>query len=184
MIYNGTKLDWHGHGLFNATSGLPGHQTAAEQDVVDHGPIPEGTYSFPLMFTRDAEMVKEGQLDTREGVESLPDHWDFHRRSRDRAGHRHDDVIRIDNNAWGPDRVRLTIIHIDDPKCRKRSGFYIHDSTKGFSHGCVEVDPEFFVRLRAFIKLPPRRRGNKSVLILKVEYPSPTASTNGGTKKP
>lgn len=47
---------------------------------------------------------------------------------------------------WGYNRIRLESA---DEKTRKacggkRGGFYIHDSTKGYSHGCIEVEPVFF----------------------------------------
>ena len=55
--------------------------------------------------------------------------------------------------------------------------FYIHDSSKGFSHGCIEVEGRFFFVLRDFAKSQSRPR-----LILKVEYKVGQA-TNGGTKQ-
>jgi hypothetical protein len=171
MTYNGTFLDWEGHGTFKATSGLRGHQTAAEQSHTDEGPIPEGLYSFPLLIAKDATMIGPGQLDRREGVEHLPDTFQYGGRT-------------YQNQAWGPDRVRLTVVHIDDPRNRKRGGFYLHDSTKGYSHGCIEVDPLFFRRLREFVKMSPRRRGGRTRLYVKVKYPSPTGSTYGGTRVP
>src|SRR5262245_52412547 len=57
MLYNGTTLAWYGHGLFRATSGLPGHQNATEQSLPEAGPIPEGLFSFPLTIAKDATMV-------------------------------------------------------------------------------------------------------------------------------
>ena len=171
MIYDGTALDWHGHGKFRATSGLPGHQNATEQSHPDGGPIPEGLYSFPLAIAKDATVIGPGQLDRREGVEHLPGTFRF-------------GAQEYENRAWGPDRVRLTVIHINNPRNRRRGGFYLHDSTKGYSHGCIEVDPLFFRQLREFIKLPLARRGGRTRLYLKVKYPSPGASTYGDTRVP
>jgi hypothetical protein len=34
----------------------------------------------------------------------------------------------------------------------RRSGFYLHDSTKGYSHGCIEVQGSFFGALRSVIR--------------------------------
>lgn len=169
MVYNGTKVDWHGVGVFKATSGLMGHQNSDEQGKVDMGPIPEGRYSFSLhVEAKQGEMISETSLDVREGIESLPATWTFHGKI-------------FFNNAWGPDRVRLRTEHIDNPANRKRGGFYLHDSTKGFSHGCIEVDPAFFLSLRRLAATPPAKRGNRNRLILKVKYPGPGTSTNGGT---
>jgi hypothetical protein len=171
MVYNGTQVVWPGHGSFKASSGLPGHQNAAEQSHRDEGPIPEGLYSFSLSIAKDATMVADGELDTREGIEHLPDTFHFGRNA-------------YTNVAWGPDRVRLTTIRIDDPKSRHRGGFYLHDSTKGYSHGCIEVDPSFFTDLRTLAKLPLKQRAGKTRLYIKVKYTAANASTYGGTLVP
>lgn len=171
LFYNGTTLLWHHHGSFKATSGLEGHQNASEQTHVDEGPIPEGMYSLVLALAKDATMVGEGVLDVREGIEHLPGTFHFHGKD-------------FTNVAWGPDRVRLRNIHIENPKARHRGGFYLHDSVKGYSHGCIEVDPSFFTKLREFTKQEAPKRGGRRHLYLKVTYPSKTASTYGGTKVP
>jgi hypothetical protein len=116
-------------------------------------------------------MTGPGRLDVREGIEYVPGTLQFGGRT-------------YQNYAWGPERVRLTTVHIDQPQNRKRGGFYLHDSTKGFSHGCIEVNPQFFVRLRQFVKLPAKKRGNRTRLYLKVKYPSSNTSTYGGTFAP
>ena len=128
MNFNGTQLDWTGQGMFKATSGIapdsrPGgdptdYRNAAYQSIVDHGPIPEGWYSFPLMFAKDATMTGAGALDTREGIERLPGSWTFH-------------GTQYDNFAWGPDRVRLTILKIDNPKTADAPAFYLHRLDEG-----------------------------------------------------
>lgn len=169
MTYDGTTVDWYGQGKFKASSGLPGHQTATEQGVKDAGPIPEGLYSFPLIIAKDATMVAPGEIDTREGIEHLPDTWTYQGKT-------------YQNNAWGPDRVRLRIETIFDQKNRGRDGFYLHDSTKGFSHGCVETDGNFFQRLRDYVALPLKTRGPKARLYVLVKYPAADATTYGGTK--
>jgi hypothetical protein len=171
MIYNGTTLDWTGQGVFKATSGLTDHQNASEQTHADEGPIPEGLYWFPLIIGKDATMVGPGVLDDRQGIERLP--ATFHFGDTD-----------YENFAWGPDRVRLNVVQISDPKAYNRDGFYLHDSTKGFSHGCIEVDPHFFLKLRDFVAMPAKKRGGQTRLIVKVKYPSSSASTYGGTKVP
>jgi hypothetical protein len=194
MLYNGQHLDWYGVGNYNATSGLNldenfkrthgitaegtyDFRTAAEQATKNAGPIPEGYYSFSLRIAGDAtvsRLDRHGQpaaLDTRQGIEALPDHM---------VGP--DKKIREVNVAeWGHDRVRLNNLHIDHPKARGRGGFYLHDSTKGYTHGCVEVDTMFFTRLRAYAKEKAKTRHS---LILRVKYPSAGASTYGGTKQP
>lgn len=58
-----------------------------------------------------------------------------------------------------------------------RGGFYLHDSTKGFSHGCIEIEVSFFNRLYLYV---PHARGK--YLSLRVKYA--TQDTNGGTRVP
>lgn len=85
---------------------------------------------------------------------------------------------------WGHRRVRL---HPADASTRarcgsSRSGFYIHDSTKGYSHGCIEVEGIFFNHFVAVVSSQPLN-GSKLWLTLSVSY-VPGRETNGGTKKP
>jgi hypothetical protein len=171
MLYDGDEMDWYGIGKFKATSGLPGSQTADQQTVKDHGPIPEGNYSLLLKESGTANVVdvKHSVLDAREGIESLVD----------MPG---PDGRFYESDQWGKNRVRLRIFWIKNPKARGRNGFYLHDSTKGFSHGCIEVEPRFFNRLRQMAKEESAKPRGRRHLYLKVEYPSATESTYGGTK--
>jgi hypothetical protein len=57
-----------------------------------------------------------------------------------------------------------------------RGGFYLHDSTKGYSHGCIEVDTKIFKYLRDY-----HSSTKKQYVIFKVKY-LPGRATNGGTK--
>ena len=54
--------------------------------------------------------------------------------------------------------------------------FYLHDSTKGYSHGCIEVETRIFPLLRAFNKAT-----KNNTIVIKVKYNKGVA-TNGGTK--
>ncbi|MCY2966691.1 MAG: DUF2778 domain-containing protein [Planctomycetota bacterium] len=156
MLFNGTRLEWYGHGSFRATSGLPGHQNASQQSHSDEGPIPEGLYSFQVKLSQDANMISKTQLDHREGIEHIPSVLHFH------GGN-------YEARAWGSNRVRLSTVYIQDPKNRSRGGFYLHDSTKGYSHGCIEVDGDFFRKLRAYAKLPLAKRSGHAVLYVAVQ---------------
>jgi hypothetical protein len=173
MIYDGTTLVWGGQGTFHATSGLPGHQTAAEQTVKDAGPIPEGQYSMLLKIAGTAHVIDPdaGKLDTNPGVESLVD----------MPG---PDGRLYESSAWGKNRIRLNPLAINNPKARSRGGFYLHDSPKGYSHGCVEVETRFFTQLRQYVAQESKKPGGKKKLVLQVKYPSGSASTYGGTKQP
>lgn len=54
---------------------------------------------------------------------------------------------------WGQNRARMEPADSSTQnKCLPvmRGGFYLHDSTKGFSHGCIEVEINLFVQLRIY----------------------------------
>lgn len=63
-------------------------------------------------------------------------------------------------------------------KCKPiaRGGFYLHDSAKGYSYGCIEVEEKIFPILRNYNKAH-----KKNTIIILVTY-SQGVSTNGGTK--
>ena len=62
-------------------------------------------------------------------------------------------------------------------KDRDLNSFYLHDSEKGYSHGCTEVESALFTKLREY-----REEGNQSIEVM-VDYPNRNHRTNGGTKK-
>jgi hypothetical protein len=194
VLYNGTILEWFGHNKYKASSGIKGaaedrdkpgyYQNASHQTESDAGPIPEGVYSFSLGLVGSAQMsVVKGKpvLDTRQGIEDLS-HIAVPRALAVQAGV---GFVDLTNGDWGAHRVRLTRVRIDVPEAAHRDGFYLHDSHKGFSHGCIEVDRSFFTDLIAFAQGEAKKtragKAGKHRLVLRVKYPSSTASTYGGT---
>jgi len=176
LFYDGTHVYWYGVGnfkqTFKATSGLPGHQSAAEQTTSDTGPIPEGRYTISIKLAGTAHVVNvaKGKLDTNQGIENL------------------EQMPGPDGNFyeapnWGKNRVRLTPQIIVNAKARHRGGFYLHDSQKGFSHGCIEVQPTFFVKLRQYAAEQAKDPKGRRTLTLLVKYPDAKASTYGSTDK-
>jgi hypothetical protein len=172
MIYNGQSLAWTGYGSFKATSGLPGYQTPLLSCLKDAGPIPPGYYSLKLdEDSSPAQDIGNCTLKPSQKIQRIP-------RGAD-AG----DCEKYWAN-WGTNRVGMVAADATTAKrCSpRRSGFYIHDSTKGYSHGCIEVEPRFFSVLRALVKTRlEHQRGRVERLLLQVSY-SPGPSTNGGTK--
>lgn len=158
----GTPID-----SYKATSGLPGSQWAREMKSRDAGPVPEGKYWILLL--PDPNRIaksdpKTGDLfsNPKGGIEKIPDFYDsplMH--------------ARIRYPGWGKTRARL----FPDKTTNTfgRSNFYLHDSHKGFSHGCIEVEPGLFLRLLA-------ARKNFTKIALMVDYPNDNTFTNGGTK--
>ena len=76
-----------------------------------------------------------------------------------------------------------SLLHARD--CKKRHSFYIHDSTKGASIGCIEVEPKFFDQLRKFITHNNGKSKAKRMKFLSVEvrYASFKTRTLGKTEK-
>ena len=176
MRYDGRQLTWNGRGTFKATSGLPAYQYPSFQCYVDKGPIPEGTYTIELK--EDIHPARDDGTDMcrlapSPRLQTIP-------RGAD-AG----ECERFWVN-WGQHRVGL---QPSDSMTKKvcsphRGGFYLHDSTKGYTHGCIEVDGRFFEVLRCFLRgMKQHRLPQTSVLVLRVAY-APGVSTYGGTKQP
>jgi hypothetical protein len=182
LEFDGQQVTWfHADGsqeVFAATSGLPGNQTPVEQCVPDAGPIPEGEYYLSLRVDPRDHARDDGtrrcNLSPSKYIQRIP-----------RGG----GVVNPPKGAeagecetywaaWGWNRVRLEPANPATTKrCTPgRGGFYLHDSTKGYTHGCIEVDGAFFSTLRAFV-----RRTKKQRLPLKVEYKH--ATTYGGTRR-
>lgn len=177
ITYDGQHVFWFGMGNFKkaeyeASSGMPGHQIAAEQDIVNKGPIPEGQYWFSIKIAGTAHVVSTAPgnftLDTKQGIQSLKDMKD-------------DDGKPHNSSEWGQNRVRLNIIKFDKHDPKGRDGFYLHDSVKGRSHGCIEVDTAFFKRLRLFAAEEAQKKNGRDKMILWVKYPTLLASTQGST---
>jgi hypothetical protein len=185
LVYTGAKLTWKnslppsargkGQLVFDATSGGRGRQVASDDKLLDVGPIPQGLFSFLAEF--DPLQASEAQANTqddafkntREGIQALPTRWDSA------------DGIVASSLDWGTWRVRL------NPQGQtpgRTGGFYLHDSHKGYTSGCIEIGPfegrTFFDFLREYARDPgkPKRR-----LVLHVIYGDPNAPTKGDTQR-
>jgi len=178
MYYTGQKLSWDGR-EYNATSGnfyihadpkskkseTWDYRSAANQGIRDFGPIPEGLYWLSLKITGDAKIARDGQVLAGDGIQSIP-------------GGEH--------SEWGANRVHLHAHWLEQSKIwklRDPNSFYIHDSHKGYTHGCVEVDNSFFSRLRSFAAAEAKKPGGKTKLWVRVDYKDGGTSTLGKTKK-
>jgi hypothetical protein len=168
LLYNGKELTWKSQS-YKASSGMKSYQLSKHQCLPDRGPVPEGNYYIPLI---------EGGAATDDGTGrcNLSPSWQIQTIPRGAAAGACEPFWA----NWGHNRVRFepadTATKI---VCRpiKRGGFYLHDSTKGYSHGCIEVERALFTKLRAYIKI-----SKKSHLNFKVKYSG--GSTYGGTKIP
>ncbi len=169
VIFNGQELHWFGHGTYKATSGMPNFQQPSFQCEEGRGPVPEGNYYIPLIEGGVAQ-------DDGSGICRLKPSWQIEKIPRGASAGPCEPYWA----NWGHNRVRFEPADsATKHKCSiQRGGFYLHDSTKGFSHGCIEVQESFFSALRVFLK-----RTDKTRLTLKIEY-IPGRRTNGGTQAP
>lgn len=166
MIYDGQLLRWPGHGSFRASSGLPGFQRPGQACTPDSGPVPPGYYK---VFLADQGAAQDDGRDACNlkpawGIQAIP------------RGPAAGDCEAYWAN-WGNNRARLEPA---DAATRNRcspvrAGFYLHDSTKGYSHGCIEVEGRIFPLLRTYA-----RGSRRATMIIKVEYAG-QRETNGGT---
>jgi hypothetical protein len=169
LMYNGQVLLWNGVGRFKATSGLLGFQRPAYQCVVEKGPTPEGAYLVWLVEAGTADGDEYCQLTPSRGRQSIP--------RGTAAG-----ACEPWWANWGWNRIRFEAADEETrSRCRpSRAGFYLHDSVKGYSHGCIEVEGRFFEVLGSFIEDLRRRRVPLRHLSLSVRY-APGRETSGGT---
>jgi hypothetical protein len=167
MEFDGQVLTWNGSGRFKATTGLPGYQHPKHQCVKNNGPLPMGLYKVLIADLGTAKDDDTGfcNLTPGWGIQKIP-------RGADAGS------CEPYWANWGQNRARLEPADIQTRKActPSRGGFYIHDSTKGYSHGCIEIEPRFFTTLRT--RATTALRGH---FILKVQYIS-GRTTNGGTR--
>jgi len=170
LVYTGDKLNWYnGSGNlvdgYNATSGLPGYQVARYQNVPDAGPIPAGTYSVNLSLSPNrmaAASSSTGEILSGDGIQRIPSSFTT------------SNGTTYIYPGWGTIRARLNPV---SGNMYGRYSFYLHNSHKGFSHGCIEVGGNFFGGLINY------GQSHGSIRLI-VRYPSMNTSTYGGTYYP
>lgn len=144
MVYTGTELLWCQQNMsgetevkmtFVASSGWPGMQSTSESyQRKKLGPIPETQglnqkYSINLTYKPDriAGVIpngpEEGELYAAYGIQEIRP------------------KVKVRNTTytyqeWGSIRARLEPQNVST---YGRDNFYLHDSGKGYSHGCVDV---------------------------------------------
>jgi hypothetical protein len=187
IVYDGQTLSWKPFGkseTYAATSGAPGYQTPAHEVVENLGPVPAGKYKVPLRLGGYAYVigVKEElsqlsvQFDREESIENMPENVEF--------GDATNGNRLVNFPHWGCHRVRLTTLSYDNRNVTRPGGFYIHDSTKGYSAGCIETSHRFFEHLIQFAiqlgKSPENPAGLDTVL-LRVDYSKQRKLSGGGS---
>jgi hypothetical protein len=186
--YNGQKATYYGGKTgdkskpeheYKATSGYPGHQDTSQQHQ-ELGPVPEGKYSVNLkpdpnrVAQANTDAGADHSLYSAEGIQRIPDHVDTPDGTYSYGAN--GTSRNANGGGWGDNRARLDPANNTDTA--GRSNFYIHDSQKGYSHGCVETQTGLINDMKAY-----RATGAKSIDVI-VKYQSGTTSTYGGTDKP
>jgi RHS repeat-associated protein len=174
-IYDGQYVTWYdangkaieiNPGTSGYIEGDKNFQNSKYQNKKDLGPIPEGTYSIDLTLNpyRQAKIIewKPDELYDDIGIQQIPTAFPL------------TDGRMAINVGWGSIRARLEYV---SGNLYGREGFYIHNSTKGFTHGCIEVGGNFFSRLLNYSQY-------FDVLYFYVDYPYDNSSTRGETWKP
>ena len=188
ILSTGNKVYWYGGDVgdksnlmhtYKATSGLniatttDGRkidcQYAKYQNVKNGGPTPEGHYYINLKPSPDRiakANPKTGELlcSPEGGIEKIPDYY------------RREDGAICSYSDWGKHRAKLDPIYVSGASTRDNNSFYMHDSVKGYTHGCLEVEDNFFDDLMEYGK-------DNSRIDVIIEYPGPEHNTNGGTGK-
>ncbi|WP_151637642.1 L,D-transpeptidase family protein [Noviherbaspirillum aerium] len=166
MDLDGQRLHWNGV-RFKATTGFKGFQHPTHQCTPEYGPIPEGVYK---VFLWKKGLAK----DDGNNRCNLAPTWGIQQNPRGEAAGKCEPFWA----NWGQNRARMEPADVKTQQACKpsRGGFYLHDSTKGYSHGCIEVEGTFFHSLRHYAGAT-----RQSYLVLRVKYVS-GRPTNGGTR--
>lgn len=169
IVYDGDEIIWYDSkgniiDKFAGTSGLPGYQNSSSQSIPNAGPIPEGNYKVNLSLSSN-RMVEidpnTGIIFAGDGIQRIPK--TFTTTSGSVEGY----------SAWGNIRARLS--PDSGTKTFGRSNFYLHNSHKGYSHGCIETTTRFFSKLINYSK-------NHTYIRVIVNYPTNNSSTLGNTR--
>ena len=188
LHYDGQKLHWRNprdgkpETSYSATSGLDASssptgvslQQIKHQCLKDGGPVPPGTYKIKLWIDPNVAQFDPMTCGLKQSwqIQTVPSGS----AAVTAAG---GDCSPWFSN-WGNNRVRFEPADVATKNACSpifRNGFHLHDSVKGYSHGCIEIDQKFFTRLRnyAMKKITVN-------LFLKVDYKHKT--TYGGTRHP
>ena len=155
---------------FKGTSGIKygenDYRNAEFQSKKDHGPVPEGWYSVNLKGkpwrVAKADYTSGEILSNPDGgIELLPEVFIT------QSGR------SIIYPGWGTIRARLE--PMAGTNTFGRSNFYLHNSSKGYSHGCIETSTTIFGYMIRY-----KNSGHMNINVL-VDYPTPTSSTYGFT---
>lgn len=191
MIYSGKYLYWRNSLpaslkgkpfplLFSATSGQLMHQIVKDQAIRDEGPIPAGVYTFSSDI--DPKQASFAMASNRQGSPAHSPDGPAFKNNGEGIQFLPGTEQQPANTDWGTLRVRLTSLSGNTPG---RNGFFLHNSRKGYSHGCIEVGttPDGLTDFFAALLLYAAESGKKARLSVRVAYSWPEQTTGGATKR-
>jgi RHS repeat-associated protein len=146
-----------------ATSGYTGHQLVSLAGD-ELGPVPEGQYSINLLLdpNRFATVAPNGDnLYASSGIQRIHETYTLP------SGQ------LVAPVGWGSWRARLEKVRVQPTK---RVNFYLHNSAKAYTHGCVETCDSLYNTLSGY--------HNQGVSSIDVQIRYTSESTNGGTFRP
>jgi len=159
-IYKGKYGDVSNlYASFGGSSGNSGYELAANEDVENIGPVPQGDYKINLSL--DTRRFSTYPLNEGHGVQLLVDPNAKQNR------------VWTGGPDWGRWRARLDKVNVNS----KRNNLYFHDSYKGYSHGCIETETPLFYFLTML-----HDQGITEIKV-QVKYQSRQTHTYGGTDK-
>ena len=162
----------------NGVNKIMNLQNSRYQYIKGAGPTVEGKYKLNLKPEPETATIKNGEIENGQGkgIQILTNMKDPN-----------NPAVSYTSPAWGEHRINLIPVDVKQPKenastpsrtdDRDLNSFYIHDSEKGETHGCHEIEKRFFDDLMKY-----QKEGNESIYV-KVKYPSKNYPTNGGTEK-
>ena len=178
VLVTGDKVRWYGgekgdrsnlmH-TYNSASGYMDEHKDFRQAKYQHkkncGPTPAGEYRINLV--PDPNRVANANYDDGQlirnkdgGIELIPESF----KGR---------YFEYTYESWGKRRALLQPVNVTGAGSNERdnNSYYLHDSEKCYTHGCTEVESEFFDQLIEY-----RDAGNKKISVV-VEYPSDNHKT-------
>ncbi|CAM3853835.1 tlde1 domain-containing protein [Mucilaginibacter galii] len=152
---------------YKASSGLPKFQNSSFVQTKDKGPVPEGKY-WIFLLPNPARIAKSDKASgalvpsSAGGIEKIPA---FTLNSKGQS---------IIYPGWGNTRARLFADR--STQTFGRNNFYLHDSHKGYSHGCIETSSMVFDMLI-------KARQSFTKVAFMVDYKDNNTSTYGQSDK-
>lgn len=161
---------------------LENHQFAKYQYEKNTGPTVKGHYYLSLENEPGKKAIlSNGEIKPSDGkgIENLQNLMDEKTRE-----------VVVENASWGHYRIKMNPVPgevkqpispytgepLEGSDQRGLNTFYFHDSHKGYSSGCHDIESRFFDDLIEY-----QQQGNKRIEVL-VGYPNDNWSTNGCTE--